>query len=382
MYPTDKTYLKIFYGIFHFSNSTNLLKKMIPLNPKQIPSYVGNYIAGFVDGDGCFSVSIFKTKKNKSSNISWEISMSFILVQKEKVILSQVKKHLKCGRIRRVRDRIGIYEYRVNTFNDLQTKVIPFFNQFRFLSAKKNYDFLCFKKIAKLVESKDHLSPEGIKKILEIRINMNGGNSNYRKYSEKEILESLGIDFSEFKPLILVTPKSDLRDYDFYELGNYFAGFTDAEGRLNISFRKRDDYLIGLKVSMCFNLSQKDQVILSQFKEHLECGTMRKRAKDGLYLYEVNTFNDLQTKIIPFFNQFGFLSAKKKHDFLSFKKIAQKIKKKEHSTSKGILEILAITKTMNHGGNRKYSDEKIFGILRKKDPKAEYWINKFKNGML
>jgi hypothetical protein len=39
-------------------------------------------------------------------------------------------------------------------FNAIQTNVIPFFNRFGFLSAKKKRDFSKFKKIAKLIENK------------------------------------------------------------------------------------------------------------------------------------------------------------------------------------------------------------------------------------
>jgi hypothetical protein len=100
------------------------------------------------------------------------------------------------------------------------------------------------------------------------------------------------------------------------DLGNYLAGFTDGEGSFNVSFRKREDFKIPWKISLCFNLSQKDPVILSQFKKHLKCGTIRERKHDGVWCYEVNNFNAIQTNVIPFFNRFGFLSAKKEKRFL------------------------------------------------------------------
>lgn len=37
----------------------------------------------------------------------------------------------------------------------------------------------------------------------------------------------------------------------------YIVGFADGEGSFNLSWRKRDDYLIGWKVSPVFNISQK-----------------------------------------------------------------------------------------------------------------------------
>jgi len=148
------------------------------------------------------------------------------------------------------------------------------------------------------------------------------------------------------------------------DLGNYLAGFTDGEGNFNVSFRKcnsiqREDFKIPWKISLCFNISQKDPVILSQFKKHLKCGTIRKRKHDGVYYYEVNNFSAIQTNVIPFFHRFGFLSAKKKRDFSKFQKIAKLIENKDHLTVDGIKEILKIRKEMNDGGKRKYSDEEI-----------------------
>ena len=148
------------------------------------------------------------------------------------------------------------------------------------------------------------------------------------------------------------------------DLGNYLAGFTDGEGSFNVSFRKREDYKIPWKISLSFNVSQKDPVILSQFKKHLKCGSMRERKHDGVWYYEVTNFDAIQNNVIPFFRRFGFLSAKKKRDFSKFQKIAKLIETKDHLTVEGIKEILKIRKEMNDGGKRKYSDQEILRILR------------------
>jgi hypothetical protein len=153
-------------------------------------------------------------------------------------------------------------------------------------------------------------------------------------------------------------------------LGNYLAGFTDGEGSFNVSFRKREDYRIPWKISLSFNISQKDPVILSQFKKHLKCGTIRERKHDGVWYYEVTNFHAIQSNVIPFFQRFGFLSAKKKRDFSKFQQIAKLMETKDHLTSDGIKEILKIRKEMNDGGKRKYSDEEILRILRDYMPNA------------
>jgi hypothetical protein len=143
-------------------------------------------------------------------------------------------------------------------------------------------------------------------------------------------------------------------------IGYYLAGFADGEGSFNVSFRKRNDYAMPWKVSSCFNVSQRDRVILALFKQHLKCGTMRSRP-DGVWYYEVNNFTALVENVIPFFDRFSFLSAKKQRDFAKFKQIALLIREGRHQTKSGIGEILEIRRDMNDGGamRRKYSDDSI-----------------------
>ncbi len=141
--------------------------------------------------------------------------------------------------------------------------------------------------------------------------------------------------------------------------GYYLAGFADGEGSFNIAFRKRNDYANKWKISACFNVSQKDPVILSLFKKHLKCGTMRQR-QDGIWYFEVNNLNAICENLIPFFDHFGFLSAKKKNDFSKFKKIVYLIKEGKHLTEEGMKEIFRLREKMNSGGKRKYSENEIF----------------------
>ena len=148
-------------------------------------------------------------------------------------------------------------------------------------------------------------------------------------------------------------------------IGYYLAGFADGEGSFNVAFRKRKDYKNPWKVSLCFNVSQKDRVILALYKKHIQCGTLRDRS-DGVWYYEVNNFRSIQENVIPFFRQFGFLSAKKKRDFAKFRQIAELMQAGDHLDKEGITAILKIRKQMNDGGagRRKYSDDDILTAFR------------------
>ncbi len=153
------------------------------------------------------------------------------------------------------------------------------------------------------------------------------------------------------------------------EIGWYLAGFADGEGSFNLSFRKRKDYRMQWKLSLCFNISQRDRVILALFKRHLNCGTLRQR-QDGVWYYEVNNFNAIVENVIPFFDRFRFRSAKKKRDFSKFKKIAKLIQEGKHLNREGIEEIMKIRREMNDGGKRRYSDKEILKGLE--NPQRPY----------
>lgn len=138
----------------------------------------------------------------------------------------------------------------------------------------------------------------------------------------------------------------------------YITGFADGEGSFNVSFRKRDDFLIGWKIAPVFNISQKEKTILSLIKHHLGCGTIRFRS-DNVWVYEVDNIKSITNIIIPFFKKFAFLSEKKKKDFERFQKIV-KIKRNNKSlTFENIESILELLKQVESKNSRKYTDCEI-----------------------
>ncbi len=145
-------------------------------------------------------------------------------------------------------------------------------------------------------------------------------------------------------------------------IGYYFAGFVDGEGSFHLTFRRRRDYKMPWKVSLCLNVSQKDKVILALLKRHLQCGTIRYKS-DDVWMYEVNNLNAIRENVIPFFRRFRFLSAKKKRDFSIFRQMAELMADKAHLNAEGIAQLLKLRVTMNDGGKRKYSDGDILAVF-------------------
>lgn len=145
-------------------------------------------------------------------------------------------------------------------------------------------------------------------------------------------------------------------------IGYYFAGFVDGEGSFHLTFRRRQDYKLPWKVSLCLNVSQKDKVVLALLKRHLQCGELRYKS-DDVWMFEVNNLNSIRDNVIPFFTRFGFLSAKKKRDFAIFQRMAALMQAGAHLTRDGIEQLLQMRASMNDGGKRKYTDEHILAAF-------------------
>ena len=131
---------------------------------------IAYWIVGFTDGEGCFSVAVIK---NKTTKFGKQIFPEFVITQGAKSLtaLKKVKSFFKCGNIfinkRYDNHNEHLYRYCVRSLEDLNQKIIPFFEKHQLQTYKKN-DFLIFKKVIKLMIEKEHLNVQGRKKVLEL----------------------------------------------------------------------------------------------------------------------------------------------------------------------------------------------------------------------
>lgn len=133
------------------------------------------WLVGFTDGEGCFSISIFRNKTLKSG---YQIFPEFVLTQGAKSLetLKKVKDFFGCGRIyenkRYDNHRESLYKYCVRSRADLIGIICPFFNSHPLQSAKMN-DFELFKRCLRIIEKGDHLTDKGFAEVQDIASKMN-----------------------------------------------------------------------------------------------------------------------------------------------------------------------------------------------------------------
>ena len=169
-------------------NSLNSKSYYTPTSLGKESRNIPEYITGYVDGEGCFTVTFNQKAK---ALLGWELRPSFSVSQNEdrRQVLDIIKEYFGCGYIRRdYHDKTVKFEIRDH--NDLVNKVIPHFERFPLLSAKDK-DFRLFKQICKMIDEEKHLLKDGYSQILDLAYQMNGSGKRRRK--KEEIVNSLGL---------------------------------------------------------------------------------------------------------------------------------------------------------------------------------------------
>ena len=133
------------------------------------------WVVGFVDGEGCFSIPIFR---NRSCRLGWQVQPEFAVVQGERSVsvLRALEKFFGCGVVsvnrRRDNHRQDMWRFGVRRLADLQERVAPFFEANPLRTAKA-HDFMSFAAVVRMMGRGDHLTMEGLHRIAEIAATTN-----------------------------------------------------------------------------------------------------------------------------------------------------------------------------------------------------------------
>jgi LAGLIDADG endonuclease len=149
-----------------------------------------SYIAGFVDGEGCFHVAI---QRNPCTRAGWQLVPEFRISQdiSRVKVLDLARGLLGCGSLRENHRKSDDHTFVlvVRRRLDLLERVIPFFERNPLLSCKQQ-EFITFADIVRAMARGEHLSPEGFERLAARALQMNGG-GRYRRLhrsSESRIL--------------------------------------------------------------------------------------------------------------------------------------------------------------------------------------------------
>jgi hypothetical protein len=150
-------------------------------------------------------------------------------------LLLQLKLYFGVGNVRTNKDGTSVYA--VASLKDLTDVIIPHFLDYP-LQSKKRADFLLFKEILEFMSCREHLSNEGLRKIVSIRASLNYGLSDELKKVFPHIIPIL-------RPLV---ENVELRPY-------WLAGFLKGEGCFHVKMTKSETTRTGIAVQLQFKLS-------------------------------------------------------------------------------------------------------------------------------
>jgi hypothetical protein len=145
------------------------------------------YIAGFIDGEGSFSISIGKHKTTRSGfDVRPEFEIE--LRKDDQVILERILITIGCGKIFDCSyERYGWFphaKYKITSNKDLRDFLFPFLDKYP-LQAKKAEMYRLFKTIVLMVLDKQHLKPDGLERIRKIRDQLRALGKKARTYGNR-----------------------------------------------------------------------------------------------------------------------------------------------------------------------------------------------------
>ena len=283
------------------------------------------FVTGLVDGEGCFSINVTNSDRCKTG-FKVELFFAIGFHKKDKVLLERIRNFFGVGSI--TKNGAEAIQYRVSSIKDL-AKILDHFDKYPLLT-QKLADYELFKQAFKLMERGEHLTLDGLNKIVAIKASMNRGLS-----------EKLKLAFPDVVPVIRPLVKNQtIKD------PNWLAGFTSGEGSFMVIIAKSNTK-IGFKVQLVFSLTQhsRDENLMRSLIEEFNCGNVVQNRET--FDFNVTKFPDLENKIIPFYKNNSILGVKAL-DFNDFCRVAEMMKEKKHLTIEGLEQIKKIKAGMNN----------------------------------
>jgi len=141
------------------------MNQLIKLDP--------GFVTGFTDAEGCFLLNIYRDPKLK---VGWRVLPSFQigLHQKDQALLEQIQSFFGVGHIHK-HGSLSLL-FRIESVKDLAV-IRKHLEKFPLITQKRA-DYELFKQAFLLIEKKEHLTSDGLCKILALKASMNLGLSS------------------------------------------------------------------------------------------------------------------------------------------------------------------------------------------------------------
>lgn len=274
--------------------------------------------------------------RSPSNRLGWSVGLDFSigLHKKDRIVLEHLKSYFGVGDISD--SGSNAIKFRVRSVQGSKV-ILKHFDKYPLIT-NKLYDYLLWRQVLIIIDRKEHLTEEGLRKIVAIKAAMNLGLSDKLKEAFPGIVP---VQRSLVTEGAVVSPPKIFDPY-------WLAGFTSAEGCFFVNITKSG--ILKERIQLRFIITQhsRDAQLMKSLTEYFNCGSCRKRAGGLAVDFSVDNFSDLTDKILPFFKEYCILG-EKSEDFKDFCLIAKLMKGKKHLTPEGRDQIRQIKAGMNKG---------------------------------
>jgi hypothetical protein len=158
----------------------NILFSMPILTKASFNLLTNHWLAGFSDADGSFGIFMLKSATHKTGT---NVILTYRIKQKYPELLELVKLALG-GNIYIFKD--GMYSYSSTNFK-IAKKVADYFDKYHLLNTSKWLNYIKWRKVYRMIQRKEHLTHEGINKILKIKKNLSNQDHLFISFEQENL---------------------------------------------------------------------------------------------------------------------------------------------------------------------------------------------------
>ena len=149
--------------------------------------FLSHHLAGFVDGEGAFTI---QTRKTPWTKFGFTITPEFKISQHKDngEILTILQKELECGKISVKSGQPNQLVLVEKNRKRISEKIIPFFKKYPLIVKKQ--PFQKFSDIVEGLNKNEQDTKEGFERLLDLVFQKTKGGKGKRKYTKEEILSN------------------------------------------------------------------------------------------------------------------------------------------------------------------------------------------------
>jgi LAGLIDADG endonuclease len=265
---------------------------------------------------------MFNISKNPSK-LGFSVRPVFQIAvhESDRFILDKIKKYFNdVGSITKVK---LYYYYKVESFKDMRSVIIPPFEKYPLLSINKSKSFFLLKSCVELISiNRKDLTEDQLLKILKYK-------ASFKQGLNAKVFET----YKDIEPISdKEIPKPVYKKINPY----WISGFTAGDGSFGAYWHHG-----GYRPSFRISQDKVDELLLMDISEFFGCGGIT-RSSTGMRDFYIRNIYQLNRIIIPFFNKYK-LCTSKEIDFNNFCEILEIINKKgNNDTTKEKIKLLTL----------------------------------------